>query len=138
MRRQRGVTLVELVVAIVVIAMAGSALIGTLSYLAGTSGTTMRQAQAQAIADAYLGEITGKSFTDPDGVDGEANRPQFDDVNDYIGFATAEPGNFLVTVAVNAGTLTGVPNNAVWRVDVSVEYDANTTVVATGYRTNHP
>ena len=138
MRRQRGVTLVELVVAIVVIAMAGSALIGTLSYLAGTSGTTLRQAQAQAIADAYLAEINGKSFTDPDGVDGEANRALFDDVNDYIGFAASEPGNFPVNVAVNAGTLTGIPNNAVFRIDVSVEYDTNATAVATGYRTNRP
>lgn len=137
MKRQRGVTLVELVVAIVVIAMAGSALVGTLSYLAGTSGTTMRQAQAQAIADAYLAEITGKNFADPD-VDGEANRALFDDVNDYADFAGAEPGNFFVSVEVNAGALTGIPNNAVWRVDVSVAYDANGTVVATGYRTNRP
>ena len=57
MRRQRGVTLVELVVAIVVIAMAGSALIGTLSYLAGTSGTTMRQAQAQGCANGAAGGV---------------------------------------------------------------------------------
>lgn len=138
MNRQRGVTLVELIVAIVVIAMAGSALISTLSYLAGTSGTTLRQAQAQAIADAYLAEITGKSFADPDGIDGEANRAQFDDVNDFVGFTAPEPGNFLVSVAVNAGTLTNIPNNAVWRVDVSVAYDSNASAVATGYRTNHP
>jgi hypothetical protein len=48
------------------------------------------------------------------------------------------PGDFLVTVAVNAGTLTGIPNNAVFQVDVSVVYDTNATAVATGYRTNRP
>ena len=138
MRRQRGVTLVELIVAIVVIAMAGSALIGTLSYLAGSSATTLRQAQAQAIADAYLAEITGKSFADPDGVNGEANRALFDNVGDYAGFTGAEPGNFQVSVNVAAGTLAGIPANAAWRVDVTVAYDTDGSAIATGYRTNHP
>lgn len=138
MRREHGMTLVELVVAIVVIAMAGSALVGTLSYLAGSSSTTLRQAQAQARADAWLAQITGKSFNDPDGVDGEANWGLYDDVNDYGGLTLVEAGDFTVRVAVNAGGLTGIPPNAVWRVDVSVEYDTNRTAVATGYRTNHP
>lgn len=138
MRRARGMTLVEVVVAIVVIGMAGSALIGTLSYLSSASSTTMRQAQAQARADAWLAEITGKSFADPDGVDGEASYLLYDDVNDYIGFNIVEGANFNVRAAINAGTLTGIPNNAVWRVDVTVDYDTNMSAVATGYRTNHP
>jgi MSHA pilin protein MshD len=137
MKRQRGMTLVELIVAIVVISMAGAALIGTLSYLSSSSASTMRQAQAQAIADAWLAQITGKSFTDPD-VDGEGNYLAYDDVNDYAGFTLVEGANFTVRVAVNAGTLTGIPNNAVWRVDVAVDYDTGMTAVATGYRTNHP
>jgi MSHA pilin protein MshD len=137
-KRQHGMTLVELVVAIVIIAMAGAALIGTLSYLSSSSGTTMRQAQAQARADAWLAQITGKSFADPDGVDGEANYLLFDDVNDYVGFSVVEAGNFTVRAAINAGTLTGIPNNAVWRVDVTVDYDTNLSAVATGYRTDHP
>jgi hypothetical protein len=37
-----------------------------------------------------------------------------------------------------AGGLSGLPNNAVWRVDVTVDFDTNRSAVATGYRTNHP
>lgn len=143
--RQRGVTLVELIVAIVVIALAGSALVGTLSYLAGTGTTPLLQAQAQSIADAYLAEISGKSFTDPNGVDGEANRAQFDDVDDYNGLDDAAArdafgnaaGNFPVRVTLTAGGLGALPAADVWRIDVTVDY-ADTSLVATTYKTRHP
>ena len=138
MKRQRGVTLVELMVSIVVIATAGIALVSTLSYLSSASGTTLRQAQAQALADAWLAQITGKSFTDPDGVDGEASYLLFDDVNDYIALSLVEAGGYTVRAAINAGGLAGIPNNEVWRVDVTVDFDTNRSAVATGYRTNHP
>ncbi len=119
---QRGVTLIELIASITVIAMAGAALMGTLSYLAGKGPTTMRQAQAQAIADAYLGEITGRSFAD---------------VATYNGLNTFEAG-YRVRVNLIAGGLGVLPNNAVWRIDVTVDYDTNASVLATGYRTNRP
>ena len=141
---QRGVTLIELVVSIVVMATAGSALLGTLSYLSGQGGNYLLQAQAQSIADAYLTEITGKCFADC--VPGaEANRQQFDDVTDYNGLdtlvATDEAGNvignFRVRVNLTAGGLAPLPAGAVWRIDVTVDYD-NGFALATGYRTNHP
>jgi MSHA pilin protein MshD len=141
---QRGVTLVELVVTIVVIATAGSALLGTLSYLSGQGSNYILQAQAQSIADAYLSEITGKCFADC--IPGpEANRQQFDNVTDYNGLdtpvATDEAGNvignFRVRVNLTAGGLVLLPAASVWRIDVTVDYD-NGVAVATGYRTNHP
>ena len=147
--RQRGVTLVELIVAITVIATAGAALVGTLSYLAGTGSDYLLQAQAQSIADSYLAEISGKSFADPDGVDGEANRSLFDDVDDYNGLNTAAAsdemgnaaGSFNVRVNLAPGGLGALPNVDVWRIDVTVDYgngSANGTVISTGYRTRHP
>jgi prepilin-type N-terminal cleavage/methylation domain-containing protein len=144
--RQRGVTLLELIVTITVVAMAGSALVGTLSYLAGTSGAQLRQAQAQAIAAAYLAEIRGTAFADPDGIAEGANRLLWDNVGDYNGLNTPTAsdkfgnavGNFPVRVNISAGGLGALPANAVWRIDVTVDYDTNAFVVATGYRTNHP
>jgi MSHA pilin protein MshD len=137
-RRARGVTLVELVVSIVVISVAGAALAGTLAYLNGTGNTSILQAQAQSIANAYLNNILDKSFTS---VAGPAN-----DVNDYNGLnnpvaldaAGNAAGNFRVQVAVGPGVLNGVPAAAVRRIDVTVAYGNGASVVATGYRTNYP
>lgn len=145
-RYARGVTLVELVVSIVVISLAGAALMGTLGYLVGTGNTSLLQAQAQSIAIAYLNEISGKSFTDPDGVNGEASRDLFDDIGDYNGLDTPQAtdefgnvaGNFRVRVSVVPGTLGALPAAAVRRIDVTVDYGDVAAVVATGYRTNHP
>jgi MSHA pilin protein MshD len=141
--RQRGVTLMELVVGIVVISIAGAALAGTLAYLNGTGNTAILQAQAQSIANSYLNEILAKRFV-ADGV--EASRDQYDDINDYNGLndavATDEfgnaAGNFRVRVAVVATALNGIPAAASRRIDVTVDYGAVYSVVATGYRTNHP
>jgi MSHA pilin protein MshD len=145
-RLQRGVTIVELIASITVITLAGSALVGTLSYLAGAGDNATRQAQAQSIADAYLAEIRGLSFADPDGVDGEASRALWDDVDDYAGLDTptasdksgATVGNFRVRVNLFPGGLGTLPANAVWRIQVTVDYDDDAMVVATGYRTNRP
>jgi prepilin-type N-terminal cleavage/methylation domain-containing protein len=144
--RQRGVTLIELIASISVISLAGTALLGTLSYLAGAGGNATRQAQAQSIADGYLAEISGMSFADPDGVDGEAGRSLWDDIDDYAGLDTptasdklgAAAGNFRVRVNLFPGGLGTLPANAVWRIEVTVDYGDNASVVATGYRTNHP
>jgi len=143
MKHQRGVTLVELVVAIVVISVAGAALAGTLAYLNGTGNTSILQAQAQSIANAYLNEIVAKRFV-ADGV--EASRDQYDDIFDYNGLddATARDesgnaaGNFRVRVAVVAGALNGIPAADVRRIDVTVDYGNAWTVVASGYRTRYP
>jgi MSHA pilin protein MshD len=143
---QYGVTLIELVVSIVVIAVAGVALSGTLAYLNGTGNTSILQAQAQSIANAYLNQVTGKSFVDPDGVDGEAAPALFDDVNDYnaLDQAVAQDaagnaaGNFRVRVNVVSVALNGLPAANVFRVDVTVDYGNASSVVATGYRTRYP
>jgi prepilin-type N-terminal cleavage/methylation domain-containing protein len=134
----RGVTLVELVVSIAVIAIAGAALAGTLAYLNGTGNTAILQAQAQSIANAYLNNILDKSFASAPGA--------FNDVNDYNGLndpvaldaAGNAAGNFRVQVSVGPGVLNGMPAAAVRRIDVTVDYGNGASVVATGYRTNYP
>ena len=141
--RERGVTLVELVVAIVVIAVAGAALSGTLAYLNGTGNTVILQAQAQSIANAYLNEISSKRFL-ADGV--EASRDQYDDIFDYDGMNTAVAsdefgnvvGNFRVSVRVGPGTLNAIPAADVRRIDVTVDYGNASSVVASAYRTRYP
>jgi MSHA pilin protein MshD len=145
--REHGATLVELVVSIVVIAIAASAVLGLLSGSAGRSADAMVLAQAVSVAEAYLEEISLKPFADPDGVDGEAARPDFDDVDDYDGLVDngardqfgAAPGSlaqYTVTVTVApSAALAGVPGADAERIDVRVTYPPNVAVALSGYKT---
>jgi MSHA pilin protein MshD len=147
-RRESGATLIELVISIVVIAIAASAVLGVLSSTVGRSADAMVLSQGVSIAEAYLEEITIKSFVDPDGIDGEVARTDFDDVDDYDGLvdtgardqygtALAPLAQYTVTVTVTASTaLTGVPSAAAQRIDVRVTHPGNVTVALTGYKTS--
>jgi MSHA pilin protein MshD len=145
--RQRGATLIELVISIVVIAIAASAVLGVLAQNAGRSADAMVLAQSVAIAEAYLEEIALKPFADPDGVDGEALRVDFDDADDYHGLVDtgardqfgsplAQLGHYTVSVTVAASAaLTGVPGGDAERIDVRVSHPNSITVALTGYKT---
>lgn len=142
-RRERGATLIELVISIVVIAIAASAVLGVLSATVGRSADAMVLSQAVAIAEAYLEEIQLKAFADPDGADGEVARPAFDDVDDYdglvddgahdqFGAALAPLAQYGVSVTVTpTGALAGV---AAQRIDVRVTYPGNGAVALTGFK----
>lgn len=145
--RERGATLIELVVSIVIIAIAAGAVLGVLSTSVGRSADAMVLAQGVSIAEAYLEEIALKSFVDPDGTDGEALRPDFDDVDDYnglvdngardqFGAALAPLAQYTVTVTVTpTAALTGIPAVDAQRIDVRVTYPGNGAVAMTGYKT---
>ena len=145
-RLQRGVTLVELVVSIVIIAIASSSVLGVLSVTTGASADPMIRQQAVAIADAYLEEILLKPFSDPDGVDGEAARADFDDVDDYDGLLDAGArdqfdnaigglGAYDVSVAVTpSGGLTSAPAADTFRIDVTVARAPDVDFTISGYR----
>jgi MSHA pilin protein MshD len=144
---ERGATLIELTISIVVIAIAASAVLGVLSSTVGRSADAMVMSQAVAIAEAYFEEIALKPFADPDGSDGEASRPSFDDVDDYDGLvdsgardqfgnALAPLAQYAVTVTVSpSAALAGVPSLDAQRIDVVVTYPGNGTVALTGYKT---
>jgi MSHA pilin protein MshD len=146
-RGERGATLIELVISIVVISIAASAVLGVLSATLGRSADAMVLSQAVSIAEAYLEEISLKAFNDPDGVDGEATRTAFDDVDDYhglvdngardqFGAALAPLGHYTVAVTVTpSAALPGVPAAAAQRIDVQVTYPGNGVVALTGYKT---
>ena len=147
--RQRGVTLVELVVAITIVATAVTAVLGALGMIATSSADAMVQHQATAIAESYLEEITLKPFSDPDGVDGEADRADFDDVDDYAGLSESGPGDpegnaiaglgdYTVTVDVEASdALAPLDAGLVRRIDVSVVHASGARVALSGYRVSY-
>ena len=152
-----GVTLVELIVAIVII---GVALSGTLLVMRQTiraSADPMVLHQAIAVAEAYLEEIALKPFYDPDlGAGGgtcpaaEATRNLYDNVCDYNGLndvgaedqdGTAIAGLERYTVDVTVDTtstlnaLTG--STVVVRIDVQVTHPNMEDFMLSAYRANY-
>lgn len=144
---QRGMTLVEVVISIVVIAIAVSAVLGVLARSVGRSADALVVSQAISIAEAYLEEISLKPFVDPDGVEGEVLRADLDDVDDYDGLVDAgavdQFGNaiaglagYTVSVAVTASAaLPGVAAADALRVDVRVQFAPYVDYTLTSYRT---
>lgn len=147
--RQRGATLVELLVSIVIVAIASSTILGVLAMTSGSSADPMIRHQAAAIAESYLEEILLKPLVDPDAVDGEALRADFDDLDDYDGLSDAgardqfgvpmaglDAYNVSVTVVPSAG-LGGIPAADALRVDVVVSHTNDINFVLSGYRTRY-
>lgn len=154
-RRDAGLTLVELVAAMVVIAIALGGTLALHRNVALASADAMGLAQAGAIAEAYLEEALLRPVYDPDlGPGGgacpapEASRALYDNLCDYDGIddagardqsgaATPGLGAFRVRVEVDAGArlgdLVGAPD--VLRVDVRVTQGAAIDVALSGHRT---
>ncbi len=142
-----GVTLIELLVSIVIVSIASSTILGVLAMTTAGSADPMIRHQAAAIAEAYLEEILLKPIMDPDGVDGESVRANFDDLDDYNGLADTAArdqfGNLIagldaysVAVSVNASSaLPSVPLADAIRVDVTVSRGADIDFTLSGYRT---
>lgn len=158
-RRAAGVTLVELIVALVIVGIAVAGVVTVFVNTVRRSADPMVQQQAQFLAEAYLEEILLKKFFDPDtglvcSGAAEAGRALFDNVCDYNGLNDSPPQNqfgaalagltgYTVSVAVDAGgtvNLNGL-NNApavrVLRVDVTVTGPNNVAATLSGYRTNY-
>jgi len=161
----RGFTLIELVLAIVIIGISVVAIMSVFIVTAQHSADPMTRQQAQLIAEAYLDEILIKRFYDPDtnnvcpvneggGPNLPTDRDLYDNVCDYntlpdtdvrdqAGTAIAALSAYGVVVAVDSSvgvSLNGVDNSVVTRVllvTVTVNGPNNTTVALSGYRTNY-
>lgn len=144
---QRGTTLVELLVSIVIVAIAASTVLGLLSMTTANSADPMIRHQAAAIAEAYLEEILLKPMADPNGADGESNRADYDDLDDYDGLSDAgarnQFGNALAgldsyNVAVSVAPTASLPSTPLAdavRIDVVVSHSNAVNFVLSAYRT---
>lgn len=143
-----GFTLIEIIVTIVVLAIAATALLSVFTNTVGSSANPMIQQQAISIAEAYMEEILLKDFNDPDGSGVEANRSDFDNVQDYDGITNAAVGdqNGNAIAALNAYRINvdvvGVAFNGIaaansLRIDITVTHPAVDSIAISGYRTNY-
>lgn len=147
--RQQGVTLVELIVAITIVAIAATTILGTMATVASRSADAMVQQQAIAIGQAYLDEILQRWVVDPNGTPPDTGRGSWDLVDQYNGLsdvgahdqfgnAIAALSAYNVSVSVVASTaLAGVPAGAARRIDVTVTRAPNVSVLLSGYRTGY-
>ncbi len=130
-RKSGGATLVELIIAIVIMAVALVSLAMTISLSAGKSADIFWQVKVVELGQAYMEEILSRRFDEATpvggipacepggtscsaiGVDAGETRPLFDDVDDYDGVDDSPPkdaeGNDR-------------PSYAGYRVQVSVAY----------------
>jgi len=148
-RRNRGVTLIELVIAITIVAIAVTTILGVIGAIALRSADAMTQQQAIAVAQAYLDEITQRWVIDPNGSPPNTGRGSWDLVDQYNGLVDVgahdqfgSPIAALSAYTVSVSTtptsgLAGVPSAAARRIDVTVSYSPNGSVTLSGYRTNY-
>ena len=146
---QQGFSLIELVVAITVVAIGATSILGTMGAVASHSADAMIQQQAVSIAQAYLDEILQRWVVDPYGSPPNTGRASWDLVDEYNGLndvgAHDQFGNpiaalaaYNVAVAVVPSTaLNGIAAAAARRIDVTVTYAPNVSVTLSGYRTGY-
>lgn len=82
---QKGLTLIELVVFIVVVSVALAGVLAVMNLVTRSSADPMVRKQSMALAEAILEEVLLKGYSDPDGSEAGEVRATFDDVMDYDG-----------------------------------------------------
>lgn len=161
-RRQRGLNLVELVIAIVVISIATTGVLLVYATAVRYSADPMIQQQALAAAEAYLDEILARPVCDPSaaacpgagetgGAEAGETRSTYDDVQDYAGLSNSPPldqngsadwdGNGQPDLPGYTVDVSVAPNQTVngvlmARVDVRVRNGNVVDFTLTGYRAN--
>lgn len=173
--RQRGLSLIELVIFMVVLSAALAGVLRVFIQATSASADPMLRRQALAIAESLMEEVQLMPFTfcDPDDANTETatssggcasnaealgaeagetrfNTPQFDNVNDYNGYAmsgvvditnTAVAGlsGYSASVAVAPAALNTISAGSgdALRITVSVNAPGGINVTLDGYRSRH-
>lgn len=163
--RQRGFTLIELIIFIVVVSVGIVGILSVLNITAQHSADPVYPKQALAIAEALMEEIQAKDFSAPASNDFAPSNPpllverqNFDNVADFnnygvqtlpstlwagiydiTGAAIVSLSNYrvMVTVAPAGAALNLVPAADMWVITVTVTDPGNTTHTFTGYRLSY-
>jgi MSHA pilin protein MshD len=147
---QRGFTLVELIIFIVVVSVGLAGILTVMNTVVKSSADPMVRKQAMALAESILEEVVLKAYCDPDPLvtTGETTRETMDDVSDFAGKGNALfsapltsnplPADLLAryTIAINVApdsTTLGIPAQ---RIAVTVT-SGGESVSMVGYRTRY-
>lgn len=160
---QKGATLVELVMTIVIISIAIAGVVGAFSLIAGRSADPLNQTRAVTLAQLYMDEILAKRFADdspvgggqattPDcgniGSDTGESRNDFDDVDDYDGLDSAPENseedaitrydgfNVLITVECAGSEVGLAADDQAKRIDIRITDPSGNDYMFSAYRGN--
>lgn len=146
-KSQRGISLIELILFIVIVSVALAGLLLVMNVNTRGSVDPLIRKQALAIAESLLEEIELQVFSDPAGGSIQTNRASFDDVMDYNGFATtgifstdgsAVTGLASYNVSVTVTTIAWVAGTTdAKQITVTVTDPSGQSIDAVGYRVNH-
>ena len=160
---QRGVTLIELVLTIVIVSVAVAGVIGTFSLVTGRSADPLLQSRATALGQLYLDEVMARRYDADTPIGGgfvedvacspasedHSDRNRFGTVNDFHtgGNNPQEPflaagsqglySGYRVLVEVScAGGEVSLPEDDAKRIDVTVIDPQDRETVISAYRGN--
>ena len=144
---QQGATLIELIIAIVIISIALVGILVVMNRTTSRSADPLILDQSVAIANAYL-----EPFADPDGTEAGETRSSFDDVDDYNNLTDVGARDqfnnpitgleqYTISISVSGealavGALTADAANSK-RITVTVTHPAQSGVSISTYRTNY-
>lgn len=137
-RCQSGFTLIEVILAMVIISMAAITLIGVMSAVSERSASALQQAQSASVASAYLRQIMARPFPPAAGNIDTFNGLSHNGARDQFGNAITGLSGYQVNVTVAAAALGSIPSTQSRLITVRVTSPAQTITVLQGYRTDHP
>lgn len=147
-KKQAGITLVELILYIVIVSIGLAGILSVMSVTTQRSADPMVRKQALAVAESLMEEISLKDFSDPDGSEAGETRPTFDDVDDYNGYSSTgvkdideNPigalADYDVAITVAGAALGGIAAGEALLITVTVSGPGTESITLNGYRTNY-
>lgn len=145
---QRGFTLIELIIFIVVVSAGLAGILLVMNTTVRSSADPMVRKQTIAIAESLLEEIVLKEYAKPAGGSTSGVRKDFDCVDDYNGYTTtagivdimgsavAGLGSYNIAPPVSVAVTTDLTGVTAKRVTVSVTGPGGVISLA-GYRSNY-
>ena len=145
-RRSSGFTLIEMVIAIVIIGVGLAGVLLAFSTAVKASADPLIHKQMLTIAEEMMEEVLLKPYAPGAGTISGCNRTDADDVSDYNGYnqpvceiggsAISGLGAYTVTVTVDAGASLGTLSSSVKKVTVTVGHAAESLHLV-GWRTDY-
>ena len=161
MNCQRGLSMIEMIITMLVISIALVASLNSFSLIGGRSAEAMIQTKSLDLAQLYLDEILAQRFDEATGNggtppytgtcritnDGES-RSDYDDVDDYHAINNEEPAlidsslstlysGYTVSVSVFCDDTVGANTNGSKRVQITINDPAGDSSVFASYRGNY-